>query len=494
MFAAATARSQAKWRWGGSTKAILRNKSSGSAKKTTKPTKRQHEAPKPTPKPFPGYFNAIRDIMRMPTTTADPNILSRRVTAEYCSNHYTQPPRNVSMLTRDFISDSLYNPSYGYFSKQALIFSPRETYNFGQMRDSAEFLSMVGRQYDEMERELDDVRGLARQLWHTPTELFKPWYGRAVARHIVNQHKADCIARGTDDPLVIYEMGGGNGTLMADIIGYVHENEPGLFSRMQYNIVEISAKLARNQLARQLGDSVRVINKSMLQWNELVDKPCFFVAMEVIDNFAHDVVRYDYETGVPLQTIVRVYDDGEMEELYEPITDTLVKDYLAARSAIGFQSPALPPSWKRKLRMQLPLAPNLTRREFIPTQTFQLCRVLRDYFPRHRLVLSDFYTLPDSVPDSIDAPVVQTRFSGNMVPCETYLVQPGWFDIFFPTNFELLQSIYNSICRSDGTLPESQVCTQREFVTKNAELDRTRTRSGENPLVDFYENNKFLLS
>jgi hypothetical protein len=32
------------------------------------------------------------------------------------------PPTNARVLVRDFIHDSLYNPTYGYFSKQAYIY------------------------------------------------------------------------------------------------------------------------------------------------------------------------------------------------------------------------------------------------------------------------------------------------------------------------------------------------------------------------------------
>ncbi|KAJ2792817.1 hypothetical protein H4R20_006720 [Coemansia guatemalensis] len=84
-----------------------------------------------------------------------------------------------------------------------------------------------------------------------------------------------------------------------------------------------------------------------------------------------------------------------------------------------------------------------------------------------------------------------------MVPCETYLVQPGWFDIFFPTNFELLQQVYNVVCRASAAangLGKSQVWSQRNFALQNADLPKTSTRSGENPMLEFYENNKFLLS
>ncbi|KAJ2687291.1 hypothetical protein IWW39_003040 [Coemansia spiralis] len=453
---------------------------------------------------FKGYIESVREILRMPATTADPNIPAKRVTAEYCAERFAKPPKNVTMLTRDFIGDSLYNPSYGYFSKQALIFSPKEGYDFPRFRDSADFLNTIGRQYEEIERELDDIRSIPRQLWHTPTEILKPWYGYSVAQHIVRQHKADQGGRPDGgSPLTVYEMGGGNGTLMMNILDYIREHEPGIYSRMEYNLIEISPKLAKQQVSQQARKhvmphaNVNIINKSIFDWKATVDRPCFFVAMEVIDNFAHDVIRFDYVTGEPYQAFVRVYDDGEFEEYYEPVSDPLIQDYLRVRNSLvspQHRSAALPPALYRRIRSQLPLAPNLSKPEFIPTKAYEFCKVLGRYFPRHRLVLSDFYKLPDTLPGAVTSPVVQTRFNGSMVPCETYLVQPGWFDIFFPTDFELLRRIYDVECRPQGVEPMSRVCTQRAFAMENAALAQTRTRSGENPMLDFYENNKFLLS
>ncbi|KAJ2358061.1 hypothetical protein GGF43_001075 [Coemansia sp. RSA 2618] len=458
------------------------------------------------PARFKGYFQEVADIMRMPLTTADPNIPTKRVTAKYCAQKYTAPPRNVTMLAREFISDALYNPSYGYFSKQALIFSPRDGYDFAGFRDSADFLSAMGKQYAEIEQELDDVRSIPRQLWHTPTEIFKPWYGFSVARHIARQYAEDRKACVHDEPLVIYEVGGGNGTLMLNILDYLRAHEPAIYSQTEYKLIEISSKLARQQLAQHARSSAphanaRVINQSILDWSTLESRACFVVAMEVIDNLAHDVVRYDYDTLEPYQTSVRVFDDGEFEENYEPVSDPLARDYLQTRAqaAPGYRSPALPADMYRRIRGQLPLAPNMTRREFIPTHAFRFVRVLGEFFPRHRIVLGDFFALPDTVPDAVDAPVVQTRLDGSMVPCDTYLVQPGWFDIFFPTNFELLQKMYDYTCRPSSSnaaksLGRARVCTQREFALENADLTKTTTRSGENPMLDFYENNKFLLS
>lgn len=84
----------------------------------------------------------------------------------------TTPPRSVKMLVRDFIEDSLYNPHYGYFPKQATIFDAQNTtVDFSALRDSVEFQEEVGRKYAAYGADRHD--GPGRQIWHTPTELFK---------------------------------------------------------------------------------------------------------------------------------------------------------------------------------------------------------------------------------------------------------------------------------------------------------------------------------
>lgn len=83
------------------------------------------------------------------------------------------PPTRNKMLVRDFIDDSLYNPNYGYFSKQAVIFSPETDFDFNNMRDHLEFMNILGQLYKDIEGEADEVDEVARQVWHTPTELFK---------------------------------------------------------------------------------------------------------------------------------------------------------------------------------------------------------------------------------------------------------------------------------------------------------------------------------
>jgi hypothetical protein len=170
-----------------------------------------------------------------------------------------------------------------------------------------------------------------------------------------------------------------------------------------------------------------------------------------------------------------------------------------------------------------------------------LLRTLRTHFPRHRLLLSDFSSLPDAIP-GVNAPVVQARVRGSAVACSTLFVRPGLFDIFFPTHFNRLRDMYEHVlaqpCADDDHLSvassplassasplsiganffssyhprnrrtptdgvasssglpggdrKSSVFTHAEFMETYADLESTCLKNGENPLVDYYKNVKFL--
>jgi len=50
--------------------------------------------------------------------------------------------------------------------------------------------------------------------WITPSEVFTPVYGAAIASYILQRH----AERGGAAPLRIVEVGGGNGTLAKDVL------------------------------------------------------------------------------------------------------------------------------------------------------------------------------------------------------------------------------------------------------------------------------------
>ncbi|KAI9343891.1 S-adenosyl-L-methionine-dependent methyltransferase [Zopfochytrium polystomum] len=407
------------------------------------------------------------------------------------------PPTNVRILASDFIHDSLYNPHYGYFSKmRKVIFSPPEPINFNNLRDGYAFLNYLAGLYKDVDNgsAVDDT---IRQVWHTPTELFRPWYGYAVANYLVREFKKDPRDAAHLD---IFEIGGGNGTLMLNILDFIRKEHPDIYAITRYTIIEISASLSALQRAKRIHGhkNVTFINKSFFDWSSEVADSCFIIAMEVVDNFAHDVVRYDYTTGVPRQAIVLVDEDGDYQEAYEPVTEPKIERYLQLRRELNVPNRVLQPASIRSLRRTIPFYPNMTKRDFLPTRLVEMLDLLSLYFPRHRLVLSDFDKLPDAVEGEL-GPVVQTRYKGDMVACSTYLVQPGWFDIFFPTNFEILQKLHAHIVSQhrQNVLQKSslgRVVSQRAFLEQYANLDATRTRSGEIPMLGFYSNFKFFLT
>jgi hypothetical protein len=247
--------------------------------------------------------------------------------------------------------------------------------------------------------------------------------------------------------LIIYEMGAGNGTMMLNILDYIRANHPDVYDRTQYKIIEISSSLAhlQNKHLRETAasrghvDKVQIINRSIFDWDTYVSSPCFFLALEVFDNFAHDAIRYDPKTGEALQGHVLIDGNGDFFEIYERDIDAVALRYLRIRdlaATLPFQTPLWKPNILRRLMgrgqmKQTYTAPqgfqsrradgNLTIPEYIPTRLMQFFDILHNYFPAHRILASDFHTLPEAVV-GINGPVVQTRYQRRMIPVATPLV------------------------------------------------------------------------
>lgn len=331
------------------------------------------------------------------------------------------------------------------------------------MTDDFEFARILGEQYTQFEDALDAEHGVneVRQLWHTPTELFNPHYGYAIARYLITNYKLSLYPY---HDLVIYEMGAGNGTLMTNILDYIRSTDPDVYERTQYKVIEISTQLAELQRAAlschtstatsrsnstisnipitpNHAPRVEIINKSIFTWDTHVPTPCFFLALEVFDNFAHDMIRYDFATGTPMQGMVLIDSRGDFHEFYTPHLDPLASRFLDLRKRAHPQrkESALWALWKgdplwmfkhsnsvvgnfaKKIHSNLPLATNLSKPEFIPTRLVQFFEVLKKWFPEHRLVTADFHKLPDTI-EGANAPVVQTRYRRITIPVSTVYV------------------------------------------------------------------------
>lgn len=350
-------------------------------------------------------------------------------------------------------TDSLYNPHYGYFSKQVVIFTPGKPFHFPSIRDELEFHSLLSERYAEFEDALDDKSPSdTRQLWYTPTELFRPYYGEAIARYLCENYRQTTFPY---HDLIIYEMGAGRGTLMLNILDYIRDVEPEVYAKTRYKIIEISSNLASVQQATLMANvesrghrgKVEIINRSIFDWRDPVPSPCFFLAFEVFDNFAHDVIRYDLRTEEHMQGSVIIDEDGDFYDHFSPLTDPAISRFLRLRhtategiyplpyhSPSGLGVPKDEPWWarvRRRLRGRGRGADGLSEPEYIPTRLMAFFEVLERYFPNHQLVTSDFHSLPEAT-RGLNAPIVQTRYKRRPVPVSTPLVRMIDSFVFHP--------------------------------------------------------------
>lgn len=298
------------------------------------------------------------------------------------------------------------------------------------MRDEAEFFHQLSQRYTDFEDALDDhSTNDLRQLWHTPTELFSPYYGEAIARYLVDDYRFNHYPY---QDLEIYEMGAGNGTMMLNILDFIRDEHPDVYERTKYKIIEISSQLATLQqqglgqsaFARGHADKVEIINKSIFEWDQYISSPCYFLALEVFDNFAHDALKYDIETGDAYQSRVIIDQRGEFFESYTRDIDPLAREFMERRhkACTTYPHPLEGSRVMQYLRELSPWRGGLSEPEYIPTRLMQFFHILYQKFPNHKLITSDFHKLGDAV-EGLNAPVVQTRYKRKMIPVSTPLVR-----------------------------------------------------------------------
>jgi hypothetical protein len=68
-------------------------------------------------------------------------------------------------------------------------------------------------------------------------------------------------------------------------------------------------------------------------------------------------------------------------------------------------------------------------------------------------------------------------------------VHQGYFDILFPTDFDMAEAMYRAIT---GKL--TRVMSHGDFMRKWAYVEDTATQSGENPLLSHYTNASVLVT
>eukprot|EP00897_Mesotaenium_endlicherianum_P005548 jgi/Mesen1/5020/ME000025S04412 len=488
-------------------------------------------------------FNMLRKVSKKSSKLAY-DFTSRSHRSQWIRNLASVPiehSKSVSaigerrLLVRDYIANSLYHPSNGYFTSNPVVASLDGAIGFSKLKGKSE--------YQQLLRDLYQQHDMS---WLTPVEIFQPWYGRAVAEYILQHHHHHRRKHDSSTPLQIYEIGGGTGTCALNVLDYIKDvGGSEVYNRTRYTSVEISEALAtqQEQKVKASGGHTRtysVEHRSAIDvsgWGKMDEQPCYVIMLEVLDNMPHDRVVRETPSAPWQETLVAVRqapsssgssgagagkataggsgsEQGEAEEereVLQPLQDSLIRRCLhamdtrvglASKGRVGSRSSSwglLLPSWLHSFWGE----PHI---QWVPTAAMELLETLHTVRPGMTLIASDFSALPDVSIAGRGAPLVATKKKGVTIDYPSYLSTRGKADIFFPTDFTMLQRI-DHVCwaRAVGWAPDangahasvprlSAVIDSSNFMTRYASWDKTRTQSAYNPLLEDYTNTKFYLS
>ena len=359
--------------------------------------------------------------------------------------------------------------------------------------------------------------------WLTPSELFSPHYGRAVAAWVL-EHHAGNVESGE---LAFVEVGAGRGTLAADVLDAVRARAPHLYARTTYTTLERSPTLAAVQEARVRGDGrhagfvVHVGDATERHvWGPHDRAHTYILACEVLDNLAHDLVRWRQEGWwqvrvvggcgggggggrgtstkmVPLPSLASSPSPpgAPLCLVLEPATDPLVMRVLDVEASLPPRPPTACSLVDTAVTWVLGSASAPDPAAYLPTEALALFDAAVAARPNHTLLAADFDALPSPEP-AMRAPVVAATRGGRAVDYPSILAAPpGGADIFFPTDFDLAAGLHAAAAVKAGCTPLAAAWPKAaEFLAAHADLAATRTRSGWNPLLDDFDNTSVLLA
>ncbi|KAF0971944.1 hypothetical protein FDP41_009640 [Naegleria fowleri] len=506
-----------------------------------------------------GTINTAATLSYLPSllhqTRIRPFHESRVVTYGYQFKERTE-------LVREFIHDSLYNPEYGYFNKkdhELIITHPvlrdekltrtdtTETDQFEKdlVNNNLSFDEQMILPFHELQDQLDYLENLSElyqrgpQSWGTPIEIFQPYYGIAIAEYMLRTTFGEGKNENLEKPLKIYEMGGGMGTCARNVLDYLEKEYPEIYKRTEYSIIEISSQLHEQQkirCARHVKNGKLMLHHaSFMDWSNVEQDECFVIAMEVLDNCAHDKVSIDGEGNV---LECHVFEDpltNYYGEVFLPCQDELIIRYLYLSGIIEGDTQNTSNSVSQRyfykaiedlragkikkgirsffsksvggMRSLLMSSIGGDHVMFIPTVQLQIIEKLYQNFPKHRLICADFDYLGTDESGETNLREKRTIFlkkeditsdenySIESHSFRSYLVPKGECDIFFATDFATMQQVYGKVCRdNNGMLRGSKVVKSSQFMNQYAQKEKFATKSGYNPLLRDYSNFSFFLS
>eukprot|EP00798_Chlamydomonas_sp_ICE-L_P003189 gene3189-13203_t len=351
------------------------------------------------------------------------------------------------LLLRDFIHNSLYHPTKGFFNNSTPVVGHlHNPINYWGIYCKMEYQKVVGQHYKDLE-----------VSFLTPAELFSPWYGSIMARHIFEHRKHNLLKEGEE--LNIHEIGGGNGTLARDMLDWIRDNRPVEYEKTTYTCIEISSRLAAQQyetVVTQGGHKNRFRMVRGNAWDPATWGPrdyahSHIIMMEVLDNLPHDRVVRSKPSEPWQQTVVvpkegRSMEDGPWEEKLEPLSDPLIQRCIDTVYSPQTLEDKMDTRLNKLLDFLLANDSVQDSKEeivFVPTASLAFLDVLHNVRPNHSLIAADFDKLPHVQVPGTNAPLIAEKVGGENIDHPTIYVPWGKADIFFPTDFDALGRMYS---------------------------------------------------
>lgn len=189
-------------------------------------------------------------------------------------------------------------------------------------------------------------------------------------------------------------------------------------------------------------------------------------------------------------------------ELYKPLQDSLITrcveimDLDKTKTTQSTAASTMKSIWSKVYPKP--------RRCWLPTGCLKLLEVLHEVLPKMSLIASDFSYLPDVKIPGERAPLVSTKKDGSSLDYDSYMEAKGDADIFFPTDFWLLEQIdhycsgwlklHGDHSSKKGKKRRTITLESSSFMEEFGLPTKTRTKDGYNPLLDDFKNTKFYLS
>ncbi|XP_020230802.1 uncharacterized protein LOC109811455 isoform X2 [Cajanus cajan] len=382
-----------------------------------------------------------------------------------------------SVLVRDFIHSALYHPLHGYFSQRSG--------SVGVLPNAIKFNQLQGRK--AYMKYLDTIYKQSDISWFTPVELFKPWYAHAIAEAIMRTANFSV-------PLKVIQTGGFGPILLVVFLSV--EISPSLAEVQRETVGEVRSHIPKFRVeCRDAADRSG--------WGHVEQQPCWVIMLEVLDNLPHDLIYAENQISSWMEVWVeRQHDRGTIGELYKPLQDSLITrcaeimDLDEIKATHSTTVSTLKSLWSK-------VNPK-PRRCWLPTGCLKLLEVLHEVLPKMSLIASDFSYLPDVKIPGERAPLVSTKKDGSSWDYDNYMEAKGDADIFFPTDFWLLERIdhycsgwlklHGDHSSKKGKKRRTITLETSSFMEEFGLPTKTRTKDGYNPLLDDFKNTKFYLS